>query len=578
MIPHFRTTGNQPRRGLNYKWIALSNTTLAMLLGFVNMTSVLLALPVIFRGIGINPLAPDSFNYLLWLLMGYMLVTAVFVVAAGRLGDMFGRTRMYNLGFAIFTVGSLLCAIPWSTGPAGALELILFRVVQGIGGAFLFSNSVAILTDAFPENERGMALGLNQVAGIAGSFLGILVGGLLSEVGWRWVFLFNVPIGIVGTIWAHRTLHEVGTRKSEPVDWLGNITFAAGLTMVLIGAIYGINPSATSSMSWTTPFVLGMISGGVVLLIAFTFIERWVRAPMFQLSLFRLRAFALGNAASFLASVARGGLLLMLTIWLQGIWLPLHGYDFEVTPLWAGIYLIPSSLGILAAGPLSGRLSDRFGARIFATIAMVLTALSFGLMLALPVNFVYHMFALVILLYGISTGMFIAPNTASIMNSLPAQRRGVGSGMRLTLLNVGSPLSMVMIFTLMVLGLNASMPASLYNGLVQNGIPAQIAQQIAAAPPISYLFAAFLGYNPLGTLIPSNILNALPAQQAATITSRAFFPQLIAGAFHNGLVQVLIFSIVLCLIAAAASWLSGRKYIYHEEDKEQDQTRVLGMK
>jgi MFS family permease len=570
MIPRFHMKPNQSRSRVNYKWIALSNTTLAMLLGFVNMTSVLLALPVIFRGIGIDPLAPDSFNYLLWLLMGYMLVSAVFVVAAGRLGDMYGRTRMYNLGFAIFTVGSLLCAIPWSTGPAGALQLILFRVVQGIGGAFLFSNSVAILTDAFPENERGMALGLNQVAGITGSFLGILVGGLLSEVGWRWVFLFNVPIGVIATIWAHRTLREVGVRKSEPIDWFGNITFAAGLTMVLIGAIYGINPTPTSSMSWTTPFVLGMIGGGVALLITFAFIERHVRAPMFQLNLFRIRAFALGNAASFLASVARGGLLLMLTIWLQGIWLPLHGYDFEVTPLWAGIYLIPSSLGILVAGPLSGRLSDRFGARIFATVAMILTAVSFALMLALPVNFAYHMFALVILLYGISTGMFIAPNTASIMNSLPAQRRGVGSGMRLTLLNVGTPLSMVMIFTLMVLGLNASMPAALYNGLVQNGIPAQIAQQIAGAPPIGYLFAAFLGYNPLGTLIPSNIISALPQQQAATITSRAFFPQLIAGAFHHGLVEVLVFSIILCLVAAAASWFSGRKYIYHEEDKAQD--------
>ena len=567
MISRFHRTSHQPRKGLEYKWVALSNTTLAMLLGFVNMTSVLLALPVIFRGLGVDPLAPDSFNYLLWLLMGYTLVSAVFVVAAGRLGDMYGRTRMYNLGFLIFTVGSLLCSITWSKGSAGALELILFRVVQGVGGAFLFSNSVAILTDAFPENQRGFALGLNQVAGIAGSFLGILVGGLLSEVGWQWVFLFNVPIGVAATIWGRRTLHEIGTRKSEPVDWLGNISFAAGLTLILVGAIYGVNPTSTSSTSFATPFVLGMIAGGIVLLIAFAFIERRVRAPMFQLNLFRIRAFAMGNAASFSASVARGGILLMLTIWLQGIWLPLHGYAFEVTPLWAGIYLIPSSLGILAAGPLSGRLSDRFGARIFATIAMVLAALSFGLMLTLPVNFVYLMFAVVILLYGISTGMFIAPNTASIMNSLPAQRRGVGSGMRLTLLNVGTPLSMVIIFTLMVLGLNAALPAALYNGLIQNDIPSQIAHQIASAPPISYLFAAFLGFNPLATLIPSNILNALPAQQAATITSRGFFPQLIAGAFHDGLHQVLIFSIVLSLIAAAASWLSGRKYMYHEETR-----------
>jgi len=567
MIPGFRMMHNQPRSRVDYKWIALSNTTLGILLAFVNMSSVLLALPVIFRGIGIDPLAPDSFNYMLWLLMGYMLVSAVFVVAAGRLGDMFGRTRMYNLGFAIFTVGSLLCAIPWSTGPAAALELILFRVVQGIGGAFLFANSPAILTDAFPENERGMALGLNQVAGIAGSFLGILVGGLLSQVGWRWVFLFNVPIGAIATIWAHRTLREVGIQRREPVDWLGNITFAAGLTMVLVGIIYGINPSPTSPMSWTTPFVLSMIVGGVAFLTAFVLIEQRVRAPMFRINLFRIRAFAAGNIAGFLASVARGGLMLMLTIWLQGIWLPLHGYDFEVTPLWAGIYMIPSSLGILVAGPLSGRLSDRFGARYFATIAMVLMAVGFSLMLALPVNFTYHKFALVILLDGIAMGMFMAPNTAAIMNSLPPQHRGVGSGMRATLINVGNPLSMAIIFSLMVLGLNASMPAALYSGLVQNGIPAQVAQQIASAPPVGYLFAAFLGYNPLRTLIPANVLNALPAEQAATITSRAFFPQLIDNAFHHGLVEVLIFAIVICLIAAGASWVRGGKYIYHENDK-----------
>jgi EmrB/QacA subfamily drug resistance transporter len=560
----------RPARGkLDYKWIALSNTTLSMLLAFLNMSSVLLALPVIFRGIGINPLASGSSAYLLWLLMGYMLVTAVFVVACGRLGDMFGRTRMYNIGFVIFTLGSLLCAITWSTGPAGAMELILFRIVQGIGGSFLFANSVAILTDAFPENQRGMALGLNQVAGIGGSFLGILVGGLLSQVGWRWVFLFNVPIGIAGTIWSYRSLHEVGTRKRESIDWLGNLTFAAGLTMILVGIIYGINPSATSSMSWTTPFVLGMLGGGIVLLVAFFFIEQRVKAPMFRLDLFRIRAFAAGNLAGFMASMARGGLMLMLTIWLQGIWLPLHGYDFQITPLWAGIYMIPSSIGILLLGPLSGRLSDRYGARYFATGAMILTAVGFSLLLALPVNFKYPAFAAVIFLDGISMGMFMAPNTAAIMNSLPPQHRGAGSGMRATLMNVGNPLSMAIIFSLMVIGLNASMPAALYSGLTQNGIPAQIAQQVASAPPIGYLFAAFLGYNPLGTLIPGSVLNSLPPQQAATITSRAFFPQLIDTAFRHGLVEMLVFSIVMCLIGAAASWVRGGKYIYHEEDEQQ---------
>jgi EmrB/QacA subfamily drug resistance transporter len=557
----------QPRGKLEYKWIALSNTTLSMMLAFINMTTVLLALPVIFRGIGINPLAPGSSDYLLWLLMGYMLVTAVFVVSFGRLGDIFGRTRMYILGFAIFTVGSLLCALTWSTGPAGAIELILFRVVQGIGGAFLFANGTAILTDAFPENQRGMAMGLNQVAGIAGSFLGILVGGLLSQVGWRWVFLFNVPIGLAATIWAARTLREVGTRNKEPIDYLGNLTFAAGLTMILVGAIYGINPSAHSSMSWMTPFVLSMFGGGVVFLVAFFIIERRVKVPMFRLDLFRIRAFAMGNLAGFMSSLARGGFMLMLTIWLQGIWLPLHGYDFAVTPLWAGICMIPSSIGILLLGPLSGRLSDRYGARYFATGAMILTAVGFALLLALPVNFKYPLFAAVIFLDGVSMGMFMAPNTSAIMNSLPPQHRGAGSGMRATLMNVGSPLSMAIVFTLMVVGLNASMPAALFNGLVQNGISAQIAQQVASAPPVGYLFAAFLGYNPLGTMIPASVLQSLQPQQAAIITSRAFFPQLIDTAFHRGLVEVLVFSIIMCLIGAAASWVRGGKYVYHEDSK-----------
>jgi MFS family permease len=570
MEPNSTSTA-QATAGGPYKWIALSNTTLAVLLAFLNSSSLILALPVIFRGIGINPLDPGSFTYLLWLLVGYMLVLAVLVVTFGRLGDLFGRTRMYNLGFAIFTVGSLLCAVTWSTGPAGAIELIIFRVVQGIGSAFLFANSAAILTDAFPVEQRGMALGLNQVAGIAGTLLGILVGGLLAEIGWRWVFLVNVPIGVIGTVWAYLSLREIGIRKSEPIDWLGNLTFAAGLTMLLTGIVYGINPSGTSLMSWSTPFVVGMLVGGVVLLTGFVFIERRVRAPMFRLNLFRIRAFAAGNVAGFLASVARGGLMFMLIIWLQGIWLPMRGYDFEVTPLWAGICMVPMSVGFLVAGPLFGRLSDRYGARYFATGGMVLAAISFGLMMFLPVDFSYPLFAVLILLNGLAMGMFAAPNTAAIMNSVPAQHRGVSSGMRATLINAGMPLSIGIFFSLMILGMNASVPAAMYGGLIQQGMPAPIAQRLADAPAITYLFAAFLGYNPLGTLVPSQVLHALPPAQAATITSRTFFPQLISGAFHHGLAEVLIFSIVMCLIAGGASWLRGGKYVYSEDgEKEPD--------
>jgi len=551
----------------NYKWVALSNTTIGGFMVALDGSCVMIALPAIFRGISLNPLAPNSSNYLLWLLMGYSLVLAVLVTTLGRIGDMFGRVRIYNLGFVIFSVGSILLSFTWSTGAAGAIELIIFRAVQAIGGACLFANSAAILTDAFPENQRGMALGINQISFIAGSFLGIIAGGLLAEVGWRWVFRASIPVAVAGTIWSYLALREVGIHKKARIDWLGNLTFAAGLTMILVAAIYGINPSAHSSMSWTTPFVLSMFAGGIVLLIAFCFIEQHVKEPMFRLNLFRIRAFAAGNLAGLCSALARGGFMLMLTIWLQGIWLPLHGYDFQVTPLWAGICMIPSSVGILLLGPLSGRLSDRYGARYFATIAMILTAVGFALLLALPVNFSYPWFAAVIFLDGMSMGMFMSPNMAAIMNSLPPEHRGAGSGMRATLMNIGNPISMAVIFSLMVVGLNASMPAALYNGLVQNGISAQIAHQVASAPPVGYLFAAFLGYNPLQTMIPASVLNSLPAQQAATITSRAFFPQLIDTAFHRGLFEVLIFSIIMCLIGAVASWVRGGKYVYHEEAK-----------
>jgi EmrB/QacA subfamily drug resistance transporter len=549
-----------------YKWIALSNTTLAILLAFLNSSSLILALPVIFRGIGINPLDPSSFTYLIWLLIGYMLVLAVLVVTFGRLGDMFGRTRMYNLGFAIFTVGSLLCAVTWSMGTAGAIELIIFRVIQGIGSAFLFANSAAILTDAFPVEQRGMALGLNIVAGITGSLVGILVGGVLAEIGWRWVFLVNVPIGLIGTVWAYMSLKEIGIKKREPIDWLGNVTFAAGLTMVLTGITYGIHPHGTSLMSWTTPFVLGMLIGGVAFLVAFVFVEQRVKSPMFRLNLFRIRAFAAGNVAGFLASVARGGMMFMLIIWLQGIWLPIHGYDFKVTPLWAGIYMVPMSVGFLVAGPLFGRLSDRYGARYFATGGMLLAAITFALMMGLNVDFPYPAFAVLILLNGLAMGMFAAPNTAAIMNSVPARHRGVSSGMRATLINAGMPLSIGVFFSLMIIGMNSTVPITMFSGLVQHGMPGAVAQRLSEAPALTYLFAAFLGYNPLGTLIPSQVLQLLPPTQAALITSRTFFPQLISDAFHKGLIEVFVFSIVMCLIAAGASWLRGGKYVFREED------------
>ena len=555
------------RQSPHYKWVALSNTTLGILLAALNATSLIIALPVIFRGIHINPLSSGSFTYLLWILLGYMLVTAVLVVTLGRLGDMYGRVKMYNLGFIIFTVGALAASLTWSHGSSGALELIIFRMVQAVGGALLMANSAAILTDAFPENQRGMALGVNQISAMPGSFIGILVGGFLAQFSWRWVFLFNVPIGIVGIIWSYIALKEIDIFHPAKIDWLGNATFAAGLAMLLTGITYGIKPYGTSSMGWADPFVISMISAGVLLLIIFTIIERKVKQPMFNLQLFRIRAFTAGNIAGLLAAVGRGGLQFMLIMWLQGIWLPLHGYSFAQTPLWAGIYMLPTTAGFLIAGPLSGYLSDKYGARPFATGGMILAAFSFILMMMLPIDFPYWAFAIILLFNGLSFGMFSSPNTAGIMNSVPARFRGVASGMRATFQNVGMPLSIGVFFSLMIVGLTAKVPASIYHALTSNGISTALAAHLSNLPAVSYLFAAFLGYNPLKTLLGPKVLNNLSKSAAAHLTSKQYFPQIIGDPFKHGLVIVLSFAIGACIVAAIASWLRGGKYIHEEASK-----------
>jgi MFS family permease len=550
--------------GPGYRWVVLSNTTLSMLMVMLNATSVMIAMPAIFRGIRLDPLAPGSFNYLLWMLMGYMVVTAVLVVNLGRLGDMFGRVRMYNLGFAVFTAASIALSLVWSTGAAGALELIVLRMVQAVGGAMLMANTAALLTDAFPEEQRGLALGLNQVVGLAGTFVGLIAGGLLAGVHWRLVFLINVPVGVAGTIWSYWMLRELGERTVARIDWRGNVAFGAGLTLALIGVTYGIRPYGHSTMGWQNPFVYSTIASGVVLLALFTWIEHRVAEPMFRLALFRIRPFWAGNAAGLLSSIGRGGLMFLLTIWLQGIWLPEHGYDFERTPLWAGVYMIPLQLGFLAAGPVSGFLTDRYGARPFATGGMLLAAATFAALIGVPVDFGYPLFAFVIFMNGVAFGLFAAPNTTSIMNSVPARDRGVASGMRATFQNTGMPISIAIFFSLMIIGLSSQVPHDMLAGLTANGVPHATAVRLAHLPPVGYLFAAFLGYNPLRSLLGPHILAALTPAQQARLTGRGFFPQLISQPFKHGLVIVLAFAIVMCLFAAWASWLRGSKYIHHE--------------
>jgi MFS family permease len=557
---------DQDRRGPDgrYKWVALSNTTLGMLVATINSSIVIISLPAIFRGIGLDPLRPGNVSYLLWMLMGYLVISAVLVVAFGRRGDIYGRVKMYNAGFAIFTAASIALALTPGVGSAAALELIALRIVQGVGGALLMANSMAILTDAFPVRERGMALGINQVAALAGSFLGLLIGGLLADTNWRAVFLVSVPFGIFGTVWGYLKLREGGQRGQGRIDWAGNLTFGIGLIAVLVGITYGIQPYGGHTMGWTSPLVLTLLLGGAALLGAFLVVERRSDDPLFHLDLFRIRAFSAGNLAGLLASVSRGGLQFMLIIWLQGIWLPLHGYSFASTPLWAGIYMIPLTLGFLVAGPVSGWLSDHYGARPFATGGMLLTAASFAALTLLPIDFPYWVFAVLLLANGIGSGLFAAPNTAGIMNAVPARQHGAASGMRATFQNAGFVLSIGLFFSLMIAGLAARLPTTLYSGLTANGVPPAAAERITSLPPVGSLFAAFLGYNPIRTLLGPAGLEHLSPAQAANLTGTSFFPRLIAEPFKHGLAIVFLAALAMSLVAAAASWLRGGRYVHEE--------------
>jgi MFS family permease len=551
--------------GDRYKWVALSNTTLATLIATIDLSVVLIALPDIFRGIHIDPLLPGNTTYLLWLLMGFMVVTAVLVVTLGRLGDIFGRVRIYNLGFVIFTVFSIALSVTWMQGRTAAIWLIVMRILQALGAAMLIANSAAILTDAFPANQRGLALGINNIAGIAGSTIGLVLGGVLAPISWRLVFLISVPIGLFGTVWAYLKLREIGERHAARIDWWGNLCFAAGLILVMVGITYGIQPYGGQAMGWSNPRVIGELAGGLVLLAAFVAVELRVTDPMLDLRLFRLRAFIAGNVASLLGAIGRGGLQFMLVIWLQGIWLPLHGYNFANTPLLAGIAMLPLLAGFLVAGPVSGLLSDRYGPRRFAVTGPLLAAVSLALLSLLPVDFSYVWFGLLLFVFGIGNGMFAAPNRAAIMNSLPPWRRGIGSGIASTFQNSGQVLSIGIYFSLMIIGLSAKLPHALYTGLTAHGVAVATATRISHLSPVSTLFASLLGANPVRALLGSHALAHLTHAQVAALTGRRFFPSLISPAFAGALTAALRFSFVAYVIAAAASWLRGGTYSWSAE-------------
>lgn len=548
----------------NYKWLALSNTTIAVLLATIDSSIVLIAMPNIFRGIALNPLEPGNFSYLLWMILGFQIMSSVLVVSLGRLGDMFGRVRMYNLGFVVFTIASLQLTLVPFTGRAGALWLIVGRIFQGVGAAFLVANSSAILTDAFPPNQRGMALGINNVAAISGSFIGLVLGGVLAAINWRLVFLVSVPFGLFGTVWSYLKLREIGLRHQAKIDWAGNLTFAAGLILIMIGITCGIQPVNGHSMGWTSTPVISMLAAGLSSLIAFLVIETRATEPMFRLSLFKIKAFTFGTLATFTSAIARGGLMFMIIIWLQGIWLPLHGYSFEDTPLRAGIFMLPVTAGFMIAGPISGFLSDRLGARYFATSGMIGNAASFIFLMLLPINFNYWVFAAILLFNGLCTGVFAAPNRAAIMNSLPARHRGAGGGMNSTFQSSAQVLSIGIFFTLMITGFSRTLPTTLAHGLMQHGVAPGVAARVGGLSAVSVLFAAFLGYNPVENLVGPEVLNHLSAADRAELTGHWFFSDLISKPFHAGLTEAFIFATVVCLIAAAASWSRGGQYIHDD--------------
>jgi EmrB/QacA subfamily drug resistance transporter len=558
---------------VQYKWIALSNTTIGTLMASIDGTIVLISLPAIFRGISINPLT--SFQYLLWILFGYSVVTSTLLVTFGRISDMVGRVKLFNLGFAIFTAGSLLCTITPNPGDLGASELIAFRIIQGVGGAFLFANSAAIITDAFPVNERGKALGINMVSFLAGTLVGLVLGGILATYNWRYVFLVSVPVGLVGTVWSYARLKETATiRKNQKLDIWGNAAFGGGLTLILIGVTYGLIPYGSSAMGWGDPWVIAALTAGLALLISFPFIESKVAEPMFRLELFKIRMFSAANVAGMLSAVGRGGVMIMLVILLQGIWLPLHGYSYTSTPFWAGVYMLPMMLGFVVMGPLSGYLSDKHGSRFFATMGMVITAATFMALAFLPYDFSYLPLAVILFVMGLGGGMFGSPNIASIMNSVPPEHRGAASGMRATLQNSGQTISLAIFFTVIITGLSNDLPGALSRAMTNACMPlttacTTLAQAFGSTPPTSALFAAFLGYNPVGSILQTSQLaptvKMIPQSTINVLVSQTFFPTAIAPSFMSALQLSFFVGAALSIAAAIASLLRGQKYVHDEE-------------
>ncbi|SMD31291.1 MFS transporter [Picrophilus oshimae] len=540
---------------MEQKWVALSNTTIGQLMATINTSIIVVALPPIFRGIHLNPLAHGTFPYLLWSIISYMIVISVLLLTIGRLSDMYGRVRLFNLGFLIFTIGSILLYVLPGTGTTAALELIIFRMFQAVGGSFLMANSFAIITDNFPDDERAFALSINSVASIIGVSVGVVAGGILSIIYWRDVFLISVPVGIFGTVWSFLKLKETSPRVRHRIDLPGNITFAAGIVLILLGITYGIVPYNAFPMGWEDPYVVISVFLGLALLILFIYVEKHVDNPMFRLDFFKNTGFSIGNFTGFVSAMGMMGLMYMLTILFQGVWLPIHGYPYYITPFWAGVYILPMTIAMGIFGIIGGRIANRNNIRLLTSLGLFISSFSFILIAFLPYDFSYPELAFYLVIFGIGYGLFNAPNISAVMSSVPGDSRGSASGMLNTMRNLGYTASMGLFFSILIYGLSLYLPGSIKTHLNSIGA-SSLSLYISKMPATEALFSAFLGINPVPSILSTvnkSVLSKIEKSTILYISGNTWYPHVLAPAFGSSFSMVFYIAFAITLISGIIS-------------------------
>ncbi|MFB6470619.1 MAG: MFS transporter [Vulcanisaeta sp. AZ3] len=555
----------------------LINALLGSLLGSMNMASIVIALPAILKGVGINPTSSLGFIVMMWLMFSYPLVTAVTVPIIGRLSDMFGRGRVFTIGDALFTAISLLMGLVPGYGIIAGLQLVAYRFIQGIAGSMMFSNSAALITDVYPPERRGVAQGIVGIAFSAGSVSGLVVGGLLAIINWRLVFLFNVPIGLVSTLWALRSVYRLPTGFSRvSIDYVGAVLLSASLIFVLMGLLLSMMPYGGSSLGWGNPMVWISLVIGIVLFGALIFVERRIREPMLKINLFGIRQFTYGVFSSFFLFMAMGANIFVLSLLLQAIYLPLvYKIPYSETPLWAGIFLIPSSIANAIFAPIGGKLLNKLGARVVSTLGAILFGVGFELLALLPMNFNYVEFAAILVITGIGSGLFQSPNIVSILSAVPSSDRAAASGLRASMQNIGSLMSFALFLTLIITGSAAALPVALYRALINAGVPMSDARTLVSIPPVYALFAAFLGFDPIKTLIEQAHISLSPSV-FANIENITFFPSAIAPAMQLGFHLAYHMAAIFAFAAAAFSYLRGKEAFHVMQEQVQVVERRVG--